>query len=471
MPVINDDFGIVPLKRGSGPAHILKLKEDGGVKDPEKLAALVLAKSGWRETRDAQRMRFLQIIVAHIKDIRDALETREQLMRSEDKGGLGMSPVESDAVLEAVREVMRLKPRNEVYRQAPLRQAQEPVKTQPDALKQASELLKAGALPPRPAPAPAPPERVEAAKPPPPPSPAAQIEKKELKETKLPASREEAIVMLTNEVMNELNFRLPDRYLSDRLRNAVTSRLREIRDWTETEETLNKPINAGGVGLSQQDIARVKNSLEPRVIKIQAELYRAQKEQVLEALQKERDGDRLREAKKIEAEKAELNQLFEQVTGRPAGGAASAEKIIKKEVVAAAPRPISKIAAAPESELVRASMVDVRPPTRLVGPIEELRRFNIIDFRKLSADPVEAVRKLQDKLKLLEAESLPKKLEGVAALKQSELFSLYFALSQTSLARGKPIEEVISDRASQNLPTLSKLEFDTLMEFNRALRY
>jgi hypothetical protein len=44
-------------------------------------------------------------------------------------------------------------------------------------------------------------------------------------------------------------------------------------------------------------------------------------------------------------------------------------------------------------------------------------------------------------------------------------------LSQTSLARGKPIEEVISDRASQNLPTLSKLEFDTLMEFNRALRY
>ena len=332
-------------------------------------------------------------------------------------------------------------------------------------------MLKAGALPTRPAPAPAPQERVEAAKPPPPPSPAAQIEKKELKETKLPASREEAIVILTNEVMNELNFRLPDRYLSDRLRNAVTSRLREIRDWTETEETLNKPINAGGVGLSQQDIARVKNSLEPRVTKIQAELYRAQKEQVLEALQKERDGDRLREAKKMEAEKAELNQLFEQVTGRPAGGAASAEKIIKKEVVAAAPRPIVKIAAAPESELVRASMVDVRPPTRLVGPIEELRRFNIIDFRKLSADPVEAVRKLQDKLKLLEAESLPKKLEGVAALKQSELFSLYFALSQTSLARGKPVEEVISDRASQNLPTLSKLEFDTLMEFNRALRY
>lgn len=299
--------------------------------------------------------------------------------------------------------------------------------------------------------------------------------------SKLPASREEALTMLTNEVTSELAFRFPDRYLEDRLRSAVSSRLRGIRDWPETEETLVKIVNAGGLGLGAADVARVKASLEPRVTRIQTELYDRQKRQVLEALEKERESDKLREATRRVEDRSETDALFEEVTGKPASSLPVVEPGAVPPRVAptptppmvaqprVAPTPASR--PAPPAPPVAASMADVRPPAKLVGPVEELRRLTVTDFRKLSSDPVEAAGKIEDKLKLLEEESLPRRFEGIAALKRSELFSIYWSVAQASLVQGLPVAAILDERRSEQLPVLTEKEFDAIMELNRRIRF
>ncbi len=542
----DDDFSALPVKAGAG-IQIMKLGDDALLaRDPKEIASLVLSRSGWKETRDDLRLRFVEIAVSHIKDIRDEPETREQFLKPAEKGGLGMSPVEVGATLEAFREVMSLKPRAPVAIKnksgtgnidhgtrnrdqkslstetvpviAPVRAlpavvsaADLPGGTR-ETLKKAAGFLGASAgireqgsgngdqgtgIRERGT------NREDI------------ISKMEDKVTKapgaaapaaspLPKSREEAIVMLTNEVMNEAGIRFPGEYQDDRLRNAVSSRLREIRDWPETEDTLSKPLNAGGVGLRPEAVAKIKASLEPRAVRIAEELYKKEKQQTVEAVKNERRAEEGRKTARANAETRELDELYSQVTGKKQGtgnkeraigitdhGSRNTEQRpvarpaltkpvlapLAKVSVSAVGRPeISSLPTAAAVKIAPApapapTMTDVRAVDRLVGPIEELRRMTLSDFHKLAADSAEAARKIQDKLKLLEEDSFTKKFDGIAALKESELFSIYFALARASLMKGISIEQAIAERASENLPGLTITEFNAIMELNRQLRF
>ncbi len=556
----DDDFSALPVKAGAG-VQIVKLGEDAqSARDPKEIASLVLSRSGWKETRDELRLRFVEIAVSHIKDIRDEPETREQFLKPVEKGGLGMSPVEVEATLDAFKEVMSLKPREPVVLKnksgitdhgtriteqgtakgkLPTSGAEVAPPAAPAAglpgstretLQKAARLLGAPAgntdhgtrtteqktvepvkqttLPvssgetsdvPRTS------DVVSAA-------PAVPGADAVPAAVPLPQSREEAIIMLTNEVMNEAGIRFPGEYQDDRLRNAVSSRLREIRDWPETEETLSKPLNAGGVGLRPEAVAKIKASLEPRVARIDAELYKKEKQQTLEALKNERQAEAGRKTARGVAETRELDELYRQVTGKKSGpqntdhgtritehgtGVADHGSRITEQRPAArpalakpalaplakAPTPAAGRPEAPKAPTAAVktapapgpapapTMTDVQAVNRLVGPIEELRRLSLSDFHKLAADPAEAARKIQDKLKLLEEDSFAKKFDGIAALKESELISIYFALARASLMKGVSIEEAIAGRAAENLPGLTIAEFNAIMELNKAMRF
>jgi|GEM_PF-5042446 len=551
MPSYDDDFLSVPVKRGGGPVHVMKLASDASaVRDPREIASLILSKSGWKEMRDQLRLRFIDIMVSHVKDVRDPAETRSQLTRPADKNGLGMSPVEADAAMAAAKEVLALKPRQpiQIPSQKPgaptvvkevVTAKNVPPADEKDTIKAAVAMLKAeksapkvvsptkltptlsseerGSTPTgRPQGVPLPSSVVPSVRPtkvaapirpsepvkpvmPPPPAPkppvaVAPLAPKPVEptpapvarpETKLPASRDEAIAMLTNEVMSELAMRFADSYLEDRLRSAISGRLRDIRDWMETVETLGKKVNAGGIGLTPDEIARVKASLEPRVARIQTELYAQQKKKVIEALEKERDADLTRATTSRAEDKAETDALFEQITGKSPSSSPVVEAGARKPASLPARSPIAppgktpnapKIMEAPAVRPLSPSvpaptMTDVRPPMKLVGPVDELRRLTLVDFRKLSSDPTEAVRKIKDKLRLLEDESLPLRLQGIAALKESELFSVYWSIAQASIAKGVPVDTSLEERQRNDLPVLTKAEFDAIMDLNRALRF
>ena len=69
--------------------------------------------------------------------------------------------------------------------------------------------------------------------------------------------------------------------------------------------------------------------------------------------------------------------------------------------------------------------------------------MTLVDFRRLSSDPVEACRKIIDKLDLLEEHSYAKRIEGVKAWQQSEVNKLYLQVIMAAFSGGKPIAAAI----------------------------
>lgn len=282
-------------------------------------------------------------------------------------------------------------------------------------------------------------------------------------------------MLLVNEVMGELALRFPDRYLEDRLRSAIAARLRDIRDWQETEETLLRPAQSGGIGLSATEAARVQASLESRVARIQSALYTQQKSDVLAALAKERAANEARQTQRAVAGQQELDTLYTDLTGTASAQTQKTAAPLSRPAGGGAPRApqthaasVSSATPAPQRSL---SMTDVRAPSVLVGPVEELRRMTVGDFRKLSTDPVEATKKIVDKLKLLETESFAKRFAGIAAFKESEVCTLYYTMSRTALMKGVSIAQVIADRTADTLPVLTASEFNAILTLNQMLRF
>lgn len=116
-------------------------------------------------------------------------------------------------------------------------------------------------------------------------------------------------------------------------------------------------------------------------------------------------------------------------------------------------------------------MQDVRPAEpRLTGPVEELRATSLVDFRRLSKDPKEAVVIVNDKIRLLADQSFTKRTEGIKAWMDSEVYRTYLDQMREAL-EGKPMPQVIEMRQKVKLPYLSLEETQAVAELSRQLRY
>jgi hypothetical protein len=136
------------------------------------------------------------------------------------------------------------------------------------------------------------------------------------------------------------------------------------------------------------------------------------------------------------------------------------------------PKPTATVSsnAGSRTAAARPSVTDIIAPPRLVGPIEELRRLAVVDFRRLSRDPREANLKIRDKIDLLADRSFAERDRGVKAWQESAVNRLYLDILRLSL-EGKPVPEVIAVREKNGEPTLTKAEFDAIMDLNRKLRF
>jgi hypothetical protein len=145
-----------------------------------------------------------------------------------------------------------------------------------------------------------------------------------------------------------------------------------------------------------------------------------------------------------------------------------------------APRPMPPAPTAPPVMPPRPplspKMQDVRPvapPPRLApltGPVQELSNLTLSDFRRLSTDPIEACRKLSDKLDVLEEHSYAQRIEGVKAWQTSAVHKLYLDVINMAFSGGKPIASAIADALSAGRETLTEREVRAIMELNRQLK-
>ncbi|HTK04009.1 MAG TPA: hypothetical protein VL500_00325 [Candidatus Eisenbacteria bacterium] len=333
-----------------------------------------------------------------------------------------------------------------------------------------------------------------------------------------PQKKSEATLLdtIADQGVTDSGVSLPDEDMRRRFRTLISLYLRDLRDGLETKSKFTMPVQSGGMGLADADAERVMAELQKKKDEYRAGLsgkaaddkakYVAER---TEKILGEQDATDKKEQVKMEQA---FSGLLER-SGVVASGAATASpmpqaaapaptepKLVtvvgldaagKPTAVtpAAPPPPPSPVAATPPAVQppprplppfspsavstpagAKPVMADVKYSPKLTGPVEELRSITLKDFRHLSREPREATLKLKDKIDLLEEQSFEVKTQGIRAWQDSEVNKLYLDILRKSL-EGKPVNDVIAEREAKAEPTLSKAEFDSIMDLNRKLRF
>lgn len=268
-----------------------------------------------------------------------------------------------------------------------------------------------------------------------------------------PASANEAVEI----VIREAGLVLETEELKKRLITVIESRLNGVRDAFETRDFLEKSQAAGGLGFTGGKLVKVMEVLEGIFDKVR-EKNEEKREQTKTAIKEQKIVKEAARSEEIKKENELKNKRYKEITGQD-------EKKF--------PPPATPVFSSPSimPQPGRPQVVDIASPFRLSGPIEELGQMTLLEFRRLSADPEEAVQKIKDKIDLLEEQGYGKKIFGVRAWRASPINCLNLDLSREALLSGQPLEEIIDKRTKQGETMLKLEEVKALNHLNSQLRF
>ena len=126
---------------------------------------------------------------------------------------------------------------------------------------------------------------------------------------------------------------------------------------------------------------------------------------------------------------------------------------------------------APISSVSRPHLHDIRPATKVVGPIEELQSLDLVNFRRLDKNPSLAANKILIKIKLLEKDGYDKMVAGIQAWRRSPINKLYVGLGQEAIIKGKTMQEIINLRLKEGRESINHDELGAILEFNNKLSF
>ncbi|HAM88300.1 MAG: hypothetical protein US83_C0005G0085 [Candidatus Falkowbacteria bacterium GW2011_GWC2_38_22] len=129
------------------------------------------------------------------------------------------------------------------------------------------------------------------------------------------------------------------------------------------------------------------------------------------------------------------------------------------------------LAMRPRGESGKIKIEDVKHVPKLVGPLDELKELDLINFRRIGVDPSERVRKIKDKISFLEEESYGQRLAGIKAWRHSPVNTLYLDIGRESISTHQGIDAIINARRDHGVDYLTEEEFEAIMSLNKYLRY
>ncbi len=265
-----------------------------------------------------------------------------------------------------------------------------------------------------------------------------------------------------------------------RLKNIIISRLKETRDLFETRDVLGRSWKTGGMEFQPEQIERVVKEIELARVALAEELTILRAEAAANRVEQggaefettfEKHMEELAEPELPAAEKEEL--LAKQ--------ASSVNQIDQKQSWELKASHLSRFSLNPEPYTLNASEIKPRVDSvvttqqtaykpRVLGPIDELANMTIEDFRRLGA-PVEASKKIIEKVDLLAADSLLEQKKAIDAWKRSEVYRIYLAIGTESLEKKIAVNDVIESRKKSELSTLTPDEFNQVAEVNRKISF
>ena len=279
------------------------------------------------------------------------------------------------------------------------------------------------------------------------------------------------------EVLGKLGFSVAPE-VSGRLKSLVLAKLKDIKSEDETSELLARSIKNGGLGLTESQVDKIIRSCrEVEEIKIAEVPVLKGKSAPSPMAMAGKAGNMALMVEPPELpmvisppplSKRGQGELPKTVLGSATSATPSSLPLGKGEMTVAkmvsesmAAEPIFKLNAKP---MARQSMQDVTASSNEMGPVEEIKSITLADFRRLSGNPEEAAKRLQQKMFNLQEESFVWYLDALAAYHVSPLYSEYMQAVCQSLAERKSLANILNMKNSIKLN-----EAVALMEMERGL--
>ncbi len=239
-----------------------------------------------------------------------------------------------------------------------------------------------------------------------------------------------------------------DEYLTKRLRNTVSTRLRDVRNAQQVRGLLERDVKVGGMGLAAPDADRIAALIESA--------YQANRGSV--------EGE---ERKKIELTMAEQKQKIEQRKQRESEEHADwfQKKVAGKQSPFAAPVQTARN----KYQGAKGSTLDgvAAPAARLTDLTSEVGGLTVAEFRRLGKDAQQAADRIRQKFEALKSESFERWTDGVQAWRSSPLQQTYLKLIAESFSSGTPVAQLAEQKRGKDAEALSAEELGAIIDLNR----
>ena len=305
-----------------------------------------------------------------------------------------------------------------------------------------------------------------------------------------------------------------DDYIERRLKNVISSRLRDVRNAHELLQLLQRETKVGGAGLDRDQAKEIAEVIEQTYTDFHGNIEAEERKKLDKQLTEQKR--KIEERRRLEAEehakwykekikskqetKVEQQQLAEALKKGLASQPAVKSKVMtagavvekKKygEMVAAPVKATatagSGIATLPpiQNKGVRVSMttakmaitprtpVDgVKATPHLRGLVGELENMSLSQFRRMASTPQEATKKIIERLETLKQESFEQKVAGIRAWQASPVMKAYVGLVTESFRARKPLVQIADEKRKSGEDTLTGDEVEALIALNNELHF
>ena len=263
------------------------------------------------------------------------------------------------------------------------------------------------------------------------------------------------------EVLGKLGFNVaPD--LQGRLKSLVLARLKDMKSEEETRELLGRSIKNGGLGLTEQQVEKIINSCQEVSSfgeNIDVPVLKGKINNMALMVEPPELPMVVPNVILTERHSEWRNPLRSEVKGSLDSCRDDKQSVVSQlEKNAVAYEPVFKLNTRPA---MKQSMNDVSVPDMEMGPVEEIKSVTLTDFRRLSGNPEEAAKRLQQKIFNLQDESFVWYLDALAAYHNSPLYSEYMQAVCQSIAERKSLANVLAMKNGVKLnEILSILEME-----------
>jgi hypothetical protein len=444
-------------------------------------ATEIAARAGFSLLGPHMRERLRDLVMSRVKGIRTDAQVKETMLRQGDFGGLGFDATMADKTIAVMAEVLdsvQVMSEQE-YADWLAEEAKRKTETQDAAGDEESDpeiaALKANMQ--------------VAARP--------------------PSVLEQAI----ETAWQKITTKPTDEYLEKRLRNIISSRLRDVRSATDLLQLLQRDSKVGGMGYSPDEADGLAAQIEASYTEFRQAIMAEEKQKLDSQLTLQKQ--KIEERKKREAEEharwyqekvlAKKNaeehkkkvaeqflQIAQQTAAHPVDTKAKQVEAARfGPMVAATPAvttpgkatgpvsaPPAQIKVSAATAALQKQAADLKPrledvrggAPRLVGLAQELRALTLVEFRRLGPPEV-STQKIMQKIDTLAQESFEKRLEGIKAWQNCPLQQSYLNLVAQSFKAGKPVDQLSEDlrKTGQDAPTAA--EISAIISLNSKLHF